>query len=372
MTKNFIVGSVLIALVAANPARAFDLPAIGYRASPATVSPSGFYIWADGSWQSVNLPAVGLGFRGVNSAAPNDLGPVQPIGTRADGFGIRAAVGYFLPQGSYANGWGSNARFEVGARLVDASASQDVAGTVTSPGLGVQTLDGTIRGAALGGFLCTTGGFTCAVAGSLQTRYETWEVNGKLASDFQVGTVKVTPSVTIFGVAGRSDQTLSQSFTQFAGGAVFRNGFYNATTSLHWRDVGARTGLDASMAVNNWLSVDAGGYLGLALRNVSLSANDVSYFPAGFFNGASAISTSANATALIANAEVGFRVKPWTMREVTFRGFGGLNFDDQVPGILPASYTGSYSAATATSAAGISFQSMTSYYAGAGVLVRFP
>src|SRR5947208_12624547 len=85
--KTLFLGSVAaLALAAMSPAGAADVRlAPVYKAPPpAAVAANGFYFWADGSWQQVNLPNVGLSFHAVGPFAPApafpDRGPVDSIG----------------------------------------------------------------------------------------------------------------------------------------------------------------------------------------------------------------------------------------------------------------------------------------------------
>src|SRR5262245_25930503 len=106
--RSSLLGGVAVAALAfaglAGSAEAADL-APPYKAPPA--ASNGFYFWGDGSWQEVNLPNVGLGFRNVvNVAGLPDAGPVLTHPVQVDGFGARAGFGYILSDPV----WGSNTR----------------------------------------------------------------------------------------------------------------------------------------------------------------------------------------------------------------------------------------------------------------------
>jgi hypothetical protein len=106
-----------------------------------------------------------------------------------------------------------------------------------------------------------------------------------------------------------------------------------------------------------------------------LSGSDVATSNVGVFAGTSAIAASATTTAFVANVEGGMSIKPWTSHNVTFRLFGGADFDNKVPGVSPTSFVGAATAPggpTSTTPAGILFTSETNVYAGGGVLIRFP
>ena len=151
-------------------------------------------------------------------------------------------------------------------------------------------------------------------------------------------------------------------------GPVIATATNNTATSLKWDDIGVRGGLDVSVPVTNWLTVGVGGYLGLAQRHTSLTGNDVNVSSLALFNGASAIAVSSDTTAFVANLEGGLNITP--MRNVTLRGFAGVNFDNRVPGISPAAFGGGLLAPTARPA-GITFVSESNVYAGGGLIVRF-
>src|SRR5262249_9065179 len=132
---------------------------------------------------------------------------------------------------------------------------------------------------------------------------------------------------------------------------------------------GARIGLDANVDVSSWLTLGAGGFVGLAGRTASLAGSDLaSSSPLDIFNGASVISAGATATAFVANAEVAalMRVAPFA----AIRGFAGVTLDTRAVGVAGPSYTGSFGTAPGTPA-GILFNTQASYYAGAGVVARF-
>jgi hypothetical protein len=198
-----------------------------------------------------------------------------------------------------------------------------------------------------------------------------WQAGGKIAYDMQwAGPVSVSPFVVLSGGSSRSRQSVSQTFLQTGGGGT-DNGTYGANTDLTWNDFGGRIGLDAVAPVTNWLSWSFAGSVGLADRMASLTGSDSAANTGavpGVFNGGSAISASAMTTALVANLESGFAIKP--MPSVTLRAFGGVNFDNRVPGITAPSFTGSVFTPTST-AASISFSSETNYYAGAGAIWKF-
>jgi hypothetical protein len=232
-------------------------------------------------------------------------------------------------------------------------------------------LNGANPGSAIvGAFLCGgVQGFTCTTAGTVSANYDAWQIDGKVAVDRKFGVATVSPSLAVFGGNTHNDQNLSQTFTQFFGGAVFHTGTYSASTALRWTDAGARAGLDVSVPVTGALTFALGGWVGGASRTVSLSGSDVSHFSIGLFNGTSTVSAGDSKGVLLANAEVGlaYAFNPI----VTLRGFGGLNYDGSVPGVVGPSIAGNIGTPTSRTPAGIGYAAETSYYAGGGFEARF-
>jgi hypothetical protein len=198
-------------------------------------------------------------------------------------------------------------------------------------------------------------------------------VNGRAATDFRMGTFTLSPSIAVFGGQTRNNQDLTQSITQTIVGTLPSfTSTYTASTSLQWTDFGARLGLDGIVDVTPWVAFGAGGSVGLASRSVSLSGNDrltTPFVVFGIPDVASAVSTSANTVPFLANAEASLIVKPTAA--VALRAFAGLNYDSRVPGISAPSWSGTATAPTSTTAAGINYSALTSYYAGGAIVVAF-
>src|SRR2546428_2663210 len=98
--KRFLLGTIaLVALGAGTSALAADLAPVYKAPPPAVVTDSGWYVWIDGDYQRVRLPAYALGLHNVRfPAAPFvDAGPSQSFDPRLNGAGVRGAVGYRLP-----------------------------------------------------------------------------------------------------------------------------------------------------------------------------------------------------------------------------------------------------------------------------------
>jgi hypothetical protein len=77
---------------------------------------------------------------------------------------------------------------------------------------------------------------------------------------------------------------------------------------------------------------------------------------------------NATTTAVVANLEASLTIRP--LSAVALRAFGGVNYDSAVPGILSPTIAQLGFPPVGT-AAGITFQNRTSYYAGGGMVVRF-
>jgi hypothetical protein len=357
--KSAYTAVLAAAVLAAVPVGAFAADATPVKAPPkAVIGDYGqYYVWADGSYQSIKLPGYDLGWRRVQSPGiAFDLGvAVQSHDPDATGGGFAGAIGYRLPPGVF----GSNARIELGGFYVKAD---DRSGSATAdrPSAGLQLLDGAV------GALCAPG--ICGYASTLATDYQAWQLNLKAASDFKLGPTTWTPSLTVFGGKTSYDQQFSATQTSGVTNS------YSAATDMRWTDWGAKFGFDARFNVTNWLAFGAGSAVGFAARDASLAGNDSCLVVGGgtcggFVTGISSISTSANATPLLANAEARIFLTPW--QNVSLKGFAGLNYDSKVPGIQKPSFGGDAGTPTSTTAAGIRFDNETSWYAGGGLVVTF-
>jgi hypothetical protein len=342
---------ILLATVAlGHAASAADMP---LKAPGVVAQSSGVYVWVDGSYQSIKTPTYDLGFRVVPTGAL--AGPAASFDPRATGYGISGGIGFALPNGIFLSNVGTNARIEFGGSYVNAMASQT--NSISSGGAGnVPLLNGVTN-------IATGCGTTCVVSGSLSTSYSSWQASGTFLTDYPINAATLTPSLGLFGGKSRTKQTLSDTMT-FVGSAVFTQ--YDANTTLNWTDWGGRVGLNGSAPLTDWMTFAVGGRVGLAARNVSLTGSDssfVSIFPGTTL---SSVAASQTTTAFVANAETSliFKLAPrWSLRT-----FVGLHYDNKVPGIsAPVAVVGG---GTST-AAGIKYQSETSYYAGGGLTVTF-
>jgi hypothetical protein len=358
---SIAVTAAASALAYSQIALAADMPV---KAPPpiAAASSGNWYFWIDGMYENVRLPSYALGIHNIGDTSLLDAGAAQNFNQTLNGGGVRGALGYMMP--------GSGLRFEVGGSYVTAKGSSSQTTALTADAAPVLLNGANPGGAVLGAFLCNSvGGFTCSTAGTLSATYDAWEINGKVAVDRKFGAVMVTPSLAVFGGNTHNDQNLSQTFTQFLTGATFRTGTYSASTALRWTDAGARAGLDFSVPVTGALTFAVGGWVGGASRTVSLTGSDISTFSIAAFNGTSTVSAGDSKGVLLANGEVGVA---YTFNPiVTLRGFGGVNYDGSVPGVVGPSLTGNIGAPTTRTPAGIGYAAETSYYAGGGFAARF-
>jgi hypothetical protein len=289
------------------------------------------------------------------------LGPAQSFDPRFNSGGVRGAISYLVPESTF--------RLELSGSYVAGSGSVSQTTALTNSTLFATFLNGTVGFPATN---CSTlNGFTCTVNEALSTSYSAWQANGKVAYDVNYGSLTVTPSAALFGGNSHYDQALTQVGTEFGGvspTSVNAVDNYVANTSLRYADVGARLGLDTSVAVTSMLKVGIGGWVGVAGRHTWLSGTDTSVvFGSVSGTGASAIAASDTTTAVLANAEAGFRYK--LSPTVTFRGFAGVNYDSKVPGITSRTF-GSLGVFILIPA-GIFYAHETNYYAGVGLNYKF-
>lgn len=350
--KRQVVSMTLVAMAMTVSAANAQAP----RGAASQTSASGIYVWVDGQYNRLRLPAYQLGLRAIDNATEEDKGLLQASEPRLNGGGVRGAIGRVIP--------GTTARFEFGGSYVGAKASNTESITTSTFGVVTQFIDGR----AGGGYFCSTA-FYCTAASALSTDYSAWQFNGKVAADWKFGSVTVTPSAAMFGGNTRADQTLSQTFAMIsaATGVANPTGRYSANTSLKWHDVGGRIGLDVNVPVSAALTVAVGAWVGGAGRTTSLSGSDAASDTTGTANGSGVLSIGDRRAVFLANAEAGFAYKVTPM--TALRGFAGLNYDGGVPGIAGPSFTGPVSLTTTTTAASISYGRETSYYAGGGLTV---
>ena len=344
-----------LAVTGATPATADSSSLKGSHA--ATTSAGSFYIWADGSYQSVSLPQFGLGLQ-RDTATTLSAGSFETHNPRPSGYGVVGALGYVLPPGTLLSAFGSNARIEVGASYIDASVTQNGAGAPNgTPGMLWQTLNGLMAADT------NCGAGACSTTSTLVTQYRSWNVHAKFAGSHRLDKLELTPSVLVSGGETRSEQAFSQ--TWYAAGANTGLG-YSANSAMRWTDWGARAGLDAKFSLTNWLILGIGGNAGFAVRSVSRAANAVCGC-AGVTEAPTMIAASDTVIPFVGNVEASFALKPNS--SITLRGFGGLNYDSKVPGISAPSHSGPVAVSTFGTPAGIKYEALTSWYAGGGLAV---
>jgi hypothetical protein len=344
-------------------ASAADLP-VKVPITAAATYADGFYSWVDGSYQSVRLPTFDLGWRTTSPAlvVTNGGTAFESYNPRANGAGVAGALGYVFHDGTFPAAFGSNVSLELGASYTHADVKQSAASPTPQSGF-IVTLDGNNQTGA--------GGVTSS--STLSSEFSAWQVNLKAAGDYRFGTMTVTPSLAVFAGNARNQQNFLQSI---AGVVPIFPGTYQADANTRWNDFGARLGLDTKFEITAWAALGLGGYVGLANRHTSLSANDVSTLtnpgphPPNTIGGTSAIEVNADTTPFLANAEAHLILKPWS--RVALSGFVGLNYDSRVPGIAAPVVNGPCcTGLNPGTPAGIKFQPETSYYAGGGAVVTF-
>jgi hypothetical protein len=339
-------------------------PASSQVAAETALTPSGFYIRADGSYQSVALPTYDLGWKRITFAPTTDRGPIQSHEPRVDGYGVTTAFGYAFRDGTFSPALGSNFRVELGGLYVNARGTTS-ATDGASGGVALQYVNGVIPIVVPGLALKTCPG--CSTASSLSTDYDAWQINLKAASDHRFDRVTLTPSIAPFAGNTRNQQSFSQQLIH-PSNIVYD---YAVASSLKWTDWGAKLGLDSKFDVTRWLTFGVGGTVGWARRDVSMSANDTAFFPGaiGAYPNASTAAASLTTTAFLASAEANLTLRLGS--NTVARAFGGLNYDSRVPGISTTSFSDPFPVGEQQTPAGIKFASETSYYAGGGVTVTF-
>jgi hypothetical protein len=312
-----------------------------YKA-PAFDSGGRFYLRGDGAYQSIGLPTFAAGIHRNNSG---DFGPINRFDLPATGASGGGAVGYEFPTGTFPE-FAGRVRTEIGGSYVRADGHQfDTATTSVPAGAGGYSLvllngySGSLT------FVCPT----CMSSSNLQTKYESWQGNWKVATDYRVGPLTLSPSVS--AIAGRT--RLTQQFDQMFTG----NLDYSLSSLMSWSDMGGKVGVDLNWMVQPWMTVGIGGSYGAAQRRLTGTASDASVR----LNATSFVTIDESLTAHIANAEASIALVP--TRDITVRGFFGLNRDDHVPGLTTSDLAGT--------PAGLTYAAQTSYYAGGGVTGRF-
>ena len=358
---SLLSGAMLGALAGgAASAQAVNVPP-RFVSQTAPVSGSGFYIWADGTYQSVGLPSYDLGWRRYTPAPTTDRGPRQTHEPRADGFGSAVAIGYILPHGTIA--FGERARIELGGKYVSGTATNAATDPATG-GIALQYVGGIIPVVVPG--LALQNCSNCTVSSTLSSEVAAWQLHAKAATDVKALGVTFTPSVALFGGGARN----AQSFSQTMGNPAVTYS-YVANSSVRWTDWGGRAGLDAAADLADWLSMGVGGTLGWARRSANMSADDAAVFPfaVGTYLQGSTASASATTTSLVANAETNLLIR---MRSnIAMKLFAGWNYDSHVPGISAPRFWIPFPVGEQQTPSSLKFEAESSYYAGASLAVPF-
>lgn len=316
------------------------------------------YVWIDGSYQSIGLPSLAnFGVQGLlpATAIPGGSEKHDP---RLNGYGINGGIGYVFAPGVFSPVWGSNVRIELSGNYVRADGTSFAEGApVTNVNLTTLPLTGVAFG------ITGCGGATCQTRSSLSSDYTAWNVDLKLKSDFRSGALTVSPSIALIAGRGATSQHLAQQ--TLVNGTLDPLLGYEMNNAMNWTDIGAKLGVETRYDFANGLSAGLSGSAGLAHRAASMSA-DSSILFGSIFPRLSAVQDSRNTMPLLVNLEA--RLMARLMPNVTAKGFVGLNYDSDVPGIeAPQSL-----AFTSTGIpAHIKFDSVTSYYAGAGLTIGF-
>ena len=344
-------------LVLSAPAVAADMMPV--KAPPKAVmsSAGGVYVWMDGSYQSINLPAFALGWRTTVFPSVSYGNYANSFNLRPTGYGISGGIGYVFQNNIWPSWMGRDVRIEIGGSYIQAKDKQSSIG----PNV-LEYASQAVNGVTGGNRLCAA---LCHTNAQLQTDYDSWRINGKIAGDHIVLGMAVTPSMTLFGGRTNVDQRLSQTMINNALGPLAGED-YIATSALHWTDWGAKVGLDATVPLGNGgLAWGLGGNVGLAHRNVSLSASNQAMLALP----ASTLNAEADKGVFLANAETSLIYRP--SQAVSFRAFVGLNYDNDVPGIQGPVPPAAFLAGAQATPASIKYEAETSYYAGGGLTVKF-
>lgn len=368
-----------------------SLPSDAMVPPPPLPTDRGFYISADGSGQSMSLPPVNLGFVNTTGFSPPPFlynGATVTHNPQATGAGVDLAFGYYLPPTLVAPTWGSAPRVELDFSLLNAN-EQQTSFLTPNGGPPLDPLGGnTVAGLMLNGVAINSAPFCnlpalngCQVNSSESTDYQTWHLAAKVASDFPLGgLVTATPSLSVIGGEGNNDVGVSQLFSQtFLGAPNNITQSYSARVKLNWSDIGGKAGLTLKAPLSSWVTASISGSVALLDRETSLRGSDIYTgtllgvvplpIPPQTSPMFSAISSSKSTTAVLSNFESSVEFQLWP--STSLRIFGGLNYDDSVPGVRAPVFFGSEIASPGGVPARIKFVGETALYGGAGFVVHF-
>ncbi len=341
MTKlSWCLRSALVALALATAARGEELPLTVLLSIPFTAgivqSPSSrTYAWIDASYQSANIPVVNPGQSAALTIAAPAYAPLRATDPFPNGAGMRGAVGIILPSDTFTAAFGADARIELAASYTDIGALMR-----ESPlNLGEPQL---FNGAS--SLIGCTAIVNCLPAAMSPTSYQTLQVDLRAASDFHLGPVVVTPSLTLFSKDARGTQS-----------------FYAASGTSSWREWGARFGLDSTLALDARQSVGLRASVGGSYRAANFAASEADFADAG----APPLLTSGhwNAIPFTSSAEASYLLRP--APGYLLRAFVGLSYDSRMP--VSAESIG----LDPTISGAISYQALMTYYYGIGLKVHF-
>lgn len=316
------------------------------------------YVWTDGSYQSIGLSSVAnFGVQGLLPATTIPGGS-EKHDSRLNGYGINGGLGYVFAPGVFSAPWGSNVRIELSGNYVRADDTR-FAESVPITNVNLTALP--LTGVAFGITGC--GGATCLTRSSLSSDYTSWNIDLKTKSDFRSDAWTFSPSIAIVG--GRADTSHRFAQQTFLDGALYPLVGYDMNATLKWTDIGAKFGLETRYDFANGLSAGLIGAAGLTHRSASMSA-DSSILLGSVIPRVSAVQDSRNTMPLLLNLEA--RLTARVMPNVIAKGFVGLNYDSDIPGLeAPQSLV----FASTGIPARIKFDATTSYYVGGGLNVSF-
>lgn len=319
---------------------------------------SGTYVWMEGSYQSIGLPSVvNFGVQGLLPATTTPGGS-ERHDPRLSGYAVNGGLGYVFAPGAFPAVWGSNVRVELNGSYVRADGTSfSESAPVTNVNLTALPLTGVAFG------ITGCGGSTCVTRSSLSSDYTAWNIHLRAKSDFRSGAWTVSPSIAI--VAGRAHTSQRLAQQTLLDGAPYPLVAYDMNAALKWTDAGAKLGIETRYDFMNGLSAGLIGSVGLVHRATSMSANSPILF-GSVFPRLSAVQDSRNNVPLLTNLEA--RLTARLTPNVTAKGFVGLNYDSDVPGIEAPQ---SLAFASTGIPARIKFDAATSYYAGGGLSVSF-
>lgn len=348
-------------VIAAGVARADDRPQIA-AVGDTSIAAGPFYVRAGASYQSMDLPSVDLGQRRLSFTPLGsnfNAGPIATFKPVASGYGVDGGFGYFLPPGLLPPMLGARPRVELYGSYVRMTDNQSSATTFSpTETTSFQHVNGVLS------FFLICGGDPCPTTSSLESKYEAWHVGAKAASDFAMGPLTLTPSVSVFGGEARNQQQLFQS-TGFATIVVNPVTLFETASETATDRLGSRVGLSGKYDVLPWLALGLGGNAGLAYRGIRLHAYDNS----SGAGGKDTFSAGKNVAAFLAGAEASVVARAGA--NVSFKLFGGFNYDNAIPGIIAQNYTGVLFTNNPVTPVRIKTEGEIGYFAGLAMMIKF-